>query len=157
MADFAAYYSRSPSSGLWILDYGSTFVGLIALDASLTATTNEPLAEQATRRKAKIHAKGTSPTATIRHFYVVENYRSSNIQDDLLSHALSQAFQADSTLQRVQAVDSPLIGYVRHSLRKAGFQLEKHTEKVGVFGWKIGTRVLERKEYGKEKDSVMKN
>jgi hypothetical protein len=130
--DPKAYYSRSPPSGFWILEYGVRFVGIIALDASLDSTSDEP-----------------APTATIRHFFVEDEYRSSNIQADLLSYAVGHAFQSDNIVQQIKASDSPLAPYARVALRSSGFQLEEYTDKVGVFGWKLGVRILKRVEWEK--------
>ncbi|KAJ7706122.1 hypothetical protein B0H17DRAFT_1035808 [Mycena rosella] len=97
MRDIQEYYSRSPASGFWIIDYDNRFVGLIAIDASIEDTSSN-------NRKAT-----TSETATIRHFYVQEPYPAAGIQDDLLSHAI------------IKAPDSPLVPYARKSLKEAGF------------------------------------
>ncbi|RDB28443.1 hypothetical protein Hypma_015474 [Hypsizygus marmoreus] len=140
MFDILGYYSRSPSSGLWILDYGDLFVGLIALDASNDS-------QLTTIGKAGGGTKGTASTATIRHFYVDEAYRTTGIQEDLLNHAVQFAFDADPRVQQIRAPDSPLIPYVRASLRDAGFVLDEHTQRVGVLGWKLGMRVLDKKDF----------
>lgn len=151
MSDIASYYSRSPSSGFWILDYGELFVGLIALDASHDSLSTSPTKAlpKATGNKNKNKGPklGTAPTATIRHFYVDETYRSSGIQEDLLTHATRFAFNADPTLKRIRAPDSPLISYIRDCLRNAGFVLEEHTKTVGAFGWKLGMRGLDREDW----------
>jgi len=147
--DLKAYYSRSPSSGFWILEYGVRFVGIIALDASPDSTWDGPSTLTTTKRNASV--KKSSPTAIIRHFFVEEEYRSSEIQTDLLSYAVRHAFTSDDTIQQIKASDSPLASYARQTLRSSGFQLEDHTDKVGVFGWKLGVRVLERAEWEKRK------
>lgn len=154
--DISLYYARSPSSGFWILEYGERFVGLIGLNASRDSTSNAIIAEAlATEKRPKQSlstSKGTSSTATIRHFYIDEEYRSSEIQNDLLAHAVNYAFRASPALQSIQAMDSPLMLYARKSLQNAGFQLDHHTEKVGIFGWKLGMRVLERGAWEKSVD-----
>ncbi|KAJ6610050.1 hypothetical protein B0H10DRAFT_2166159 [Mycena sp. CBHHK59/15] len=133
MKDISEYYSRSPASGFWILDYEDRFVGLIAIDAS----------EDVTQKKSR--KTTTSQTAAIRHFYVQEPYPASGVQDDLLSHAVNHCLNAKSAVvQRIKAADSPLVPYARKSLKDAGFVLEKNTERVGVFRWKLGMRTLER-------------
>lgn len=119
------YYSKNPASGFWILEYGNKFVGLIALDA----------------------AQHSSKTGLIRHFYVDEMYRPANIQDDLLKHAVNYAFAKSSSLQRIEAQDSPLVPYLRPCLRKAGFALEHPTEHVGVFRWKLVKCYLEKGDW----------
>ncbi|KAF8216176.1 hypothetical protein K438DRAFT_1800192 [Mycena galopus ATCC 62051] len=91
------HYARSPASGFWIVEYNDKFVGLIAIDASDDST----------------------PMTTLR-----EPYPAAGIQDDLLSHALTRCFNANSTVQQIKATDSPLAPYTRKSLREAGFLLE---------------------------------
>jgi GNAT superfamily N-acetyltransferase len=145
IVDIKSYYSRSPSSGFWILEYGTTFVGFIALDASLDAESNDPV----TSEKQVSKKKGTSRIAVIRHFYVEEQYRGIGIEKDLLDYAVRHAFSSDSTLRTIKAVDSPLVQHVRECLRSGGFQLQKHTKTVGMMGWKLGERVLERSEWEK--------
>ncbi|KAJ7786376.1 hypothetical protein B0H16DRAFT_1490238, partial [Mycena metata] len=126
--NIVSYYSRSPASGFWIVDYDEGFVGLVAIDAS-----TNPLDPT------------TSPTAVIRHFFVQDPYPASGIQDDLLSHAIHHCFNADSGIvQRIEADDSPLVRYVQTSLKEAGFVLERHTQTVGAFRWKLGLRSLRR-------------
>ncbi|TFK41108.1 hypothetical protein BDQ12DRAFT_424841 [Crucibulum laeve] len=129
----SGYYSRSPASGFWILEYGGRFVGLISLDAS-----PEVKPETSTDK---------SPSALIRHFYVDEPYRGSGIQDDLLAFAVKHAFDRDTSLEVIRAPDSPLKLYARKSLVAAGFVLEDFTETVGILGWKLGTRILKRKDW----------
>lgn len=145
IASISTYYARSPFSGLWLLEYGESFVGLIALDASLDSESTEPISAD-TKSKPK---KRTSPVAVIRHFYVEDEYRGIGMQQDLLDHALRRAFSVDSPVRTIKAVDSPLVPYVRDCLRSAGFQLQKHTDKVGVFAWKLGQRILERDDWEK--------
>ncbi|KAJ7631036.1 hypothetical protein FB45DRAFT_917260 [Roridomyces roridus] len=127
MQDIHSHYSKSPASGFWILEFGEKFVGLIALDASTS-----------------------SRTATIRHFYVQEPYPASNIQNDLLSHALNHCFSS-SKVQQITTIESPLVPYAREALRKAGFVLEKTTETVGVFGWKLVASSLQRAVWEKKR------
>jgi GNAT superfamily N-acetyltransferase len=152
--DVSEYYSRSVSSGFWILEYGDRFVGLIALDASLDSTDDEPISVEKLAARKRSKSKATSPTATIRHFFIDEPFRTSGIQNDLLAHAVQHAFDSDPALQQIRAQDSPLIPYARTALREAGFQLTRHTEKVGVFGWKLGMRVLESRDWKKDGDKV---
>ncbi|PPR06897.1 hypothetical protein CVT24_011587 [Panaeolus cyanescens] len=105
------HYSKSPGSGFWMLEYGDKFVGLIALDASPSNSSEK-----------------STKTGFIRHFYVDEPYRPADIQNDLLRHAVNYAFKTSSTLERVEAPDSPLIPYLRPCFRNAGFALDHHTE-----------------------------
>ena len=144
LRDIASYYSKTPGSGFWILEYGSLFVGLLALDASGDAPST-------TRKNKNKSKKETSSTATIRHFFIEEPYRTTGIQVDLLSHAVQHAFTASSTVQAVQVADSPLALYAREAYKTTGFELEKYTEKVGVFGWKLGERKLDRGAWEKRK------
>jgi GNAT superfamily N-acetyltransferase len=136
MLDIHAYYSRPKSSGFWIFEYHEKVMGLIAIDAS----------DEATSGRSK---KTASSIATIRHFYVDELYRGADVQSDLLAQAIQHAFRSDNRVQLIRATDSPLTVYTRQTLRKAGFQLETTTEKVGLFGWKVGTSVLSREQWEK--------
>jgi len=140
LSDVQEYYSQTAASGFWLLEYGDTFVGLIAVDAT-----------QASRKEKKTSQGETRPprTALIRHFYVEEAFRGSNIQNDLLKHAVSHAFEKDAKLERIEAPDSPLVSYLRPCLRSAGFELDHHTKKVGFLRWNLGTRYLERKDWNK--------
>lgn len=149
MTQIAEHYTLSPGSGFWILEYGNRFVGLIALDASPAQIEGDEGAKKA--KKAKTKQGETPHTAIIRHFYVDEAFRGARIQDDLLVHAVDFAFSNDPTLVAVQATDSPLASYTREALRKAGFQLDQYTDKVGILGWKLGVRVMERSEWKKTK------
>ncbi|KAF5377651.1 hypothetical protein D9615_005356 [Tricholomella constricta] len=151
MRDIHEYYSRSPASGFYICEFGGLFVGMIALDA-----TPEPLLD--TSSPASIDAKQKSPfkeassTAIIRHLFVDEVYRSTGIQNDLLSHALGVAFEANPVLHVVKASYSPLIPYVYRCLRDASFVLEENTHKVGIFGWQLGMMGLMRSDWEKKNE-----
>jgi hypothetical protein len=147
ISDPRAYYGRSPSSGFWLLEYGVRFIGIIALDASLDSTSDAPITATTTKRNVPVNM--SSPTARIRHFFVEEEYRSSNIQADLLSYAVGHAFRSDNTVQQIKASDSPLAPYARVTLQSSGFQLEEHTDRVGLFRWKLGVRMLQRAEWEK--------
>ena len=125
------YYSKPAASGFWLLEYGAEFVGLIAVDASVQQQKNAP------------------KTALIRHFYVEEAYRRSNIQDDLLAHAINHAFNSDPKLERIEALESPLISYSRKSLRSAGFEPGATVRQVGIFKWNIRSCYLDRKRWSK--------
>jgi hypothetical protein len=144
--DLKAYYARSPSSGFWILEYGVRFIGIIAVDASLDPTPDDANPKT---KKTSLPVRKSSPTATIRHFFVEEEYRTSDIQTDLLSYAVHHAFKSDDTVRQIKASDSPLAPYARETLRSTGFQLEAHVDKVGIFRWKLGIRILERAEWEK--------
>ncbi|KAF9481382.1 hypothetical protein BDN70DRAFT_876342 [Pholiota conissans] len=135
LKDIKAYYSKNPASGFWLLELGDTFVGLIAVDASKPDV--KPRKGEAVQPR----------TAVIRHFHVEENYRSSDIQNDLLEYAINHAFNKDPTLERIEIADSPLLSYRRSAARKAGFELDHNTKVVGVLRWKLGTRYLERNKW----------
>lgn len=122
------YYSQSPASGFWILEYGEQFIGLIALDA------NEA---------------GRTQGAFIRHFYVEEAYRKTGIQDDLLNHAVKHAFDKNSKLELIKAVDAPtLAAYIHKSYQKAGFRLSEEYQAVGILGrWRFYTTSLRKRDY----------
>jgi hypothetical protein len=145
-----SHYSLSPSSGFWILEYGELIVGFIAIDAA-KSTPAPSLADPKGFVPAQ-KTKGTSSVATIRHFYVDEPYRIAGMQDDLLNHAVRHTFNSNKTVQSIRAADSPLIPYVRESLRSNGFKLQEYTERVGVFRWKLGVRLLERADWQKAGD-----
>ncbi|KAI0932261.1 hypothetical protein AcV7_000586 [Taiwanofungus camphoratus] len=151
LVDISSYYSRSPSSGFWILEYGDKFIGLIALDASLDSLSNESVtssvADSRRLTKDRLSKKGTSSTATIRHFYVDEPYRAAGMQNDLLIHAVKHAFEADKTVQNIRAVATPLKAYISTLLRQRGFQLGELTVKVGILKWQNSIRVLSRKTW----------
>ena len=133
--NISAHYSRDPGSGFWLLEYGDQIIGLIAVDAS-----NKPDNDKSSANKSK------GKTATIRHFYVDEVYRVTNIQEDLLELAVKHAF-SDPKVQRIEAFDSPLVPYLRACLQKAGFQLDHNTKKVGLLRWSLGVRYLNRDEW----------
>ncbi|KAI0669948.1 hypothetical protein C8Q78DRAFT_1154555 [Trametes maxima] len=155
LIDIPAYYSRSPSSGFWILEYGDRFVGMIALDASLDAEADAQV-ELGTIKKDRTGqvkmSKGTAKIATIRHFYVDEPYRLVGMQDDLLEHALEHAFSADTKLEGVRAAESPLRRYIGDALRKHGFELEKKTERVGALRWQDSLRILNRSRWSRSSE-----
>lgn len=133
LRNIPAYYSRDPGSGFWLLEYGDQFVGLIAVDAS-----DKPDKTSTSESKGK--------TVTIRHFYVDQTYRATNVQEDLLQHAVKHAF-SDSKVQRIEAFDSPFVPYIRACLQSAGFQLDHYMKKFGLLGWSVGVRYLNRNEW----------
>ncbi|KAG6850508.1 hypothetical protein H0H93_012509 [Arthromyces matolae] len=120
MSDLHTFYTSRPGSGLWICEFGGLFVGLIALDANSDALVKD---EKENR---------PSTSAVIRHFYVDEVYRKSGIQEDLLSHALRMAFDAEPALQVVNAHDSPLLPYIRNCLQNAAFISTEELNKSGI-------------------------
>jgi RimJ/RimL family protein N-acetyltransferase len=128
LRNISAYYSRDPGSGFWLLEYGDHFVGLIASDKPNKTSASE------------------FKTATIRHFYVDQTYRTTNVQEDLLQHAVKHAF-SDSKVQRIEAFDSPFVPYIRVCLQSAGFQLDHYTKKFILLRWSVGVRYLNRDEW----------
>lgn len=124
-------YYQDPASGIFIFDMGDTYIGLIAIDATQPAERD----------------LNAPKTALIRHFHVEEKFRKINAQKDLLEYAVSRAFNNDPELQRIQATDSPLLTYQRSCLRAHGFELDHHTETVGVQKWRMGVRYLERERW----------
>jgi GNAT superfamily N-acetyltransferase len=127
MHEPATYYGQSPASGFWILEYGDTFIGFIALDA----------------KDAKRTRKGV-----IRHFYVEEAYRKTGIQEDLLAHALKNAFDKSSAVEYIEAADSPsLTPYIHDCYQRVGFRLQGY-QSVGIWGlWRYYTTVLLKEEW----------
>jgi len=154
LVDIPSYYSRSPSSGFWILEYGDKFVGLIAVDASPDSTSDETITTSAPPTKFKDgkvkYTKGTSKTATIRHFYVDEQYRQAGMQEDLLTHAVNRAFDSSPIVQNIRAPDTPLRAYISKALQQQGFQLERKTEKIGILRWQNSVRILNRETWKKQ-------
>ncbi|KAM5535419.1 hypothetical protein V8D89_010941 [Ganoderma adspersum] len=150
MVDIPTYYSRSPSSGFWVLQYGERFVGIIAVDASLDADSDDAVADKSFKKdkSGKVAlAKGTAKVATIRHFFVEEQYRPAGTEDDLLEFALRHAFTSDAKVEAVRAYASPLEAYAGKSLRKHGFALERKTERVGALRWQNSIQILTRERW----------
>ncbi|KAF8922495.1 hypothetical protein CPB85DRAFT_1267829 [Mucidula mucida] len=128
MADLCAYYAnpKHPASGFWILEYGDTFVGLVAVDAS------------------------SDDQATISHFYVDEPYRAAHAQNDLLSYAVKHAFTSSHAVKAVVAEHVAVRDYLCRALDAAAFlPIEKVKARVGVFKWKVGMRRLNRNVWEK--------
>ena len=143
MRDIQVHYSRSPASGFWVLEFGNKFIGIIAIDAS-------PESSHTSRRGKNYEGKGiTSPVPILRHLYVDEPYRAIGMQKDLIDHAVRHTFTSSTVVQSIEAADSPLIQYIRLGLREAGFELRKNTKTVGLLGWKLGGRMLERATWEK--------
>lgn len=143
MRDIPAHYSRSPASGFWILEFGDRFIGAIAIDASPGSSRKDKPNKNSKEKEI------TSPVAILRHLYVDEPYRAIGMQKDLIDHAVKHTFTSSTAVQSITAADSPLIRYVRLGLREAGFELQKNTKTVGILGWKLGERVLERAAWEK--------
>ena len=144
------YYSRSPASGVWILEYGQKFVGLICVDASMDSLSEETLNDANKDDKKYLQnkwKKGTSHTANIRHFYVMEEYRPTDVQEDLLEYAVKHVFGADRTIKSIVATENTLDGWATRTYQKEGFAVEKTIGKVGALGWPLRRRVLTRKRW----------
>ncbi|GJE86077.1 hypothetical protein PsYK624_021570 [Phanerochaete sordida] len=152
MIDLAAYYSRSSASGLWLLEFGDKFVGLIAMDASLDATSDETFDTKATPAqidalKKRYNKKGTSQVASIRHFYVMEEYRAALVQEDLLHYAVTQAFTKDPKVKVIKGADSELERWKVRAYAKEGFTVENALKRIGLVGWKVRFRELTREKW----------
>ncbi|KAF9531971.1 hypothetical protein CPB83DRAFT_914447 [Crepidotus variabilis] len=141
--DIEKHYFHDPASGFWLLEFGDKYIGLIAVDASQPSSKDK-------RNAAKANGK-TPKTATIRHFHVDDEFRKANVQQDLLDYAVDHAFNKDPKLERIEVPDSPLIPYTRPTLRDKGFELDHHTQTVGILGWKMGTRYLKREKWSDSK------
>lgn len=129
------YYARSPSSGIFILEYGDKFVGFIAVDASPDSTSNEVVVSADSKEKPSF-TKGTSEVATVRHFFVEEPYRAPNMQTDILQFALKHVFGSSPKVTTIRAVESPLVPYIGKVLRQEGFKEERVLDTMGVLRWK---------------------
>lgn len=152
LVDMISYYTRSPASAFWILELGTNFVGLIAVDASTDSQTEEVITPSSappvkTKDGHIKYSKGTSDVATIRHFYVMEPYRKVDVQDDILAHAVSKTFNADKKVERIEIVNSPLKAYITKALRKQGFRFDRKVGEVGLLRWQTSIWVLERKNW----------
>jgi hypothetical protein len=139
MLDIQTYYARSSASGLWILEFGNKIIGFIAVDASLDATNDESVTKdsKANLLGAALRRKGTSPVATIRHFFAEEAYKRVNVEDDLLEFALESTFKADKTVSSVRILASPLRPAILDSLRRKKFSKGDRAETVGIQGWEV--------------------
>lgn len=150
MYQIEPYYTRSPASGVWILEYGQKFVGLICVDASMDSLSEETLNDANKDDKKYLQnkwRKGTSSTANIRHFYTMYEYRKTEVQDDLLEYAVKHAFEADSTVKSIVATENTLDRWATRAYQKHGFAIEKSIGKMGILGWELRTRVLTRKRW----------
>jgi len=143
------YYTRSAASGFWFLHYGKKMVGLIAIDASVDSLSDEPVTSKPVKEALKlIKAKGTAHVATIRHFYIDELYRKTGIQEDLLTHAVEQAFKNGKAVETIRITVYPWASYLNGALKQAGFEfVEKGAEKFSVLGWRSSTYELSREAW----------
>ena len=168
--DVKGYYSRDPSTGLWIYEYGQNFVGLVAIDTTNTdakieipetpLTTTTPTAVSGSNGNSKSKRSGeskskkeqlkpspssSSPVALIRHLYVSEPYRVAHAQDDLIQFAAKRIF-AETDKERIVIRCNSLFDYLTSGLKKAGFELidKSKTEGWLGLGWPTYTYELTR-------------
>jgi hypothetical protein len=116
-------------SGFYILEYEGTIIGILGLDASESTL--------ATRDD------GISGRAVIRHFYVTDPQRQSGVQDDLLAHAINQAFSSPS-VKSIEASYSVLAPYIKKALLDHGFKISSFERKGPVISWEVGVAVLQK-------------
>ena len=142
------HYARSPASGFWLLELGNRIIGLIAVDASLDATNDEPVTQQAKEQlKKSIKKTGTSHVATIRHFFAEEAYRGVNIEDDLLQFAVDSTFKGDQAVKSIRMVATPLRPGILSSLRRNKFAKGDRVETGGIQSWEVYWYTLERSKW----------
>jgi hypothetical protein len=154
LLNIQTHYARSPASGFWLLELGSRIIGLIAVDASLDATNDEPVTQQANEQlKKSIKKTGTSRVANIRHFFAEEAFRNVNIEDDLLQFALESTFNGDRAVKSIRMLASPLRPGILNSLRRNKFAKGDRVEAGGIQSWEIYWYTLERSQWeaGQEK------
>lgn len=160
-ANLQKYYARSPSSGLFILEYDNNFIGLVAIDASKDSQSEQVFVKKTEHghiladQTKNFYSSGTSSVATIRHFYVEERFRKSNVQQDMLAFAARHAFTMAQDIKVLNASGTPLLGYKYNSLRELGFSVGKQIGKLGILGWKVDEMSLERARWERDqsKDS----
>jgi len=153
-ADLQKYYVRSPSSGLFILEYGTKFIGLIAVDASKDSQSEQPFVKKNEQgrdvladKTKNFYAKGTSSVATIRHFYVEEPFRKSDVQHDILAFAVHHVFTETRDVQVIKTSATPLLDYKYTALRQSGFSVEKEVGKLGLLKWGVDAMGLDRERW----------
>ncbi|KAG6336959.1 hypothetical protein ID866_2153 [Astraeus odoratus] len=150
VADIQGYYARSPASGFFVLEYNSSVIGLVAVDACEDSQLDQSFVRKGDdgkvtqQEKKDIYKKGTSSTATIRHIYVDEPFRKADVQDDLVAFAIRHAFTTSKDVKEIKITTSSLLGYVQKSLRNFGFTVESSAKKLGIYGWTIDNMSLER-------------
>lgn len=81
--------------------------------------------------------------ATIRHFFVDEPYRSTGIQDDLLTHAIRHTFET-SSIETIKTEGNPLVPYVQGALLSAKFVPGSKIKSLGLFRWPFYEMELDR-------------
>lgn len=160
MPDFVnlhKYYARSPSSGLFILEYANKFIGLVAIDASRDSQSDQGFMKNnnqghilADGKIKNFYTTGTSSVATIRHFFVEERFRKSNVQQDVLAFAARHVFTTAQDVNVLKATATPLLDYKYSSLRELGFSVEKQVGKLGIFGWRVDAMSLQRARWERD-------
>lgn len=150
-ANLQKYYARSPSSGLFILEYDSKFVGLVAIDASKDSQSEQGFVKKTKQghniladKTKNFYSSGTSSVATIRHFYVEERFRKSNVQQDILAFAARHVFTMTKDVKSLKVSATPLLGYKYGCLHESGFSVEKQAGKLGILSWRVDAMSLER-------------
>lgn len=141
MNRFPSYYTnlKSCSAGFWVMEYGSCFVGLIALDTKADGSGEmEGNSEGGTTTKRRV--------GVIRHLHVEKRYRAANIQKDLLEHALKRGF-GDMELGTIEVTDMPLMPYKQDCFRELNFKLIKRIRQVGILRWNLSLMRLERESF----------
>lgn len=158
------YYARSPSSGLFILEYADKFIGLVAIDASRDSESERGFVKKteqghvlATDKIKNFYTTGTSSVATIRHFFVEERFRKSNVQQDILAFAARHVFTTAQDVKVLKASATPLLDYKYNSLRELGFSVEKQVGKLGIFGWRVDAMSLERARWERNQSKESSN
>ncbi|KAH0838341.1 hypothetical protein J3R83DRAFT_6620 [Lanmaoa asiatica] len=157
------YYARSPSSGLFILEYGNQFVGLAAIDASTDSQSEQSLVKKSEQghvladKTKNFYSSGTSSVATIRHFFVEERFRKSDVQQDILAFAARHVFTTAQDVKVLKASATPLLGYKYNTLRGLGFSVEKQVGKLGIFGWRVDAMNLERARWERDQRKESSN
>ncbi|KAI9460859.1 hypothetical protein BJY52DRAFT_1117599 [Lactarius psammicola] len=148
LLNIQTYYARSPASGLWLLEYGDKIIGMIAVDASLDASNDEPVTQQTGEQLTEaLEQTGTSRIATIRHFFAEEAYRRVKIEDDLLEYAVDSTFRANNSVSTIRILASPLRPAILESLRRNRFSKGDRVERIGMLGWEVYWYNLERSRW----------
>ncbi|KAA1468215.1 hypothetical protein DENSPDRAFT_380920 [Dentipellis sp. KUC8613] len=148
--DIQSYYSRSPASGFWLLEYGEDrLIGLIAVDASPNATSDEVVTSglSDTERNKLLSSKGTSPVATVRHFFVEEGFRPAMIENDLLQFAIARTFEAGDAVQTIRMAESSLRPHIVQCLKKNGFEKGEAIATIGIASWALDWWELQRAKW----------
>jgi len=156
LLDIEAYYTRSPASGLWLLEYEDKIIGMIAVDASLDEANDEPITRQSSGEHLReaLERNGTSRIATIRHFFAEEAYRSAKIEDDLLEFAVESTFTANESVRAIRILASPLRPAILESLRRNQFSKGGRVESIGMLSWEVCWYSLERSRWEAKQEAT---